>query len=130
QDHAGRILEERHGVEQLSAALLAGALQRFDLDPPRIDAYGVDLGAVSLEQAESVAVTRFFDEDAVSLAHEEARDQIERLLGAVDDDEPLPVRVDSTVRETIREPVAQRRISRGRPIIERARTGGVQHFIQ
>jgi hypothetical protein len=114
---AGRVVEVRHGVEEL-APLARRAhrgdrlAQRLGHEPVLVHGDVHDLGLVGREGAERPDVRRRLGDHDVTGVDEHARDEVERLLAADRDDDVLARALHALERHDLADQLAQ---AGGRP---------------
>ena len=116
-EEARRVLEVGDRVEELRP-LGEGGPEGLGLGSLRVERDAEEAGAVRAEERERPRVARALDRDGVPRVDEGACDQVEPLLGAVDDEERVGVRRDAAPLEPGGESLAERPVAERRAVRE------------
>ena len=114
----GRIVRTRLAVEKLGRLALEEPLEMLHGEPPARHRHRQQLGAEGPEDLHGPRVGRLLDGHEVAGVQERARDQIEALLGAVDDQNVLGPRLEAKAQEIAGEILAQGRVAARRVVLE------------
>ena len=109
-------MRARLAVEELGRLPFEQPLQVVHRQATARHGHRQELGAEGAEDLHCARVRRLLDRDEVARVEQRARDQIEALLRAVDDQDVLGARLEAEAQQVAREVLAQRRVA-GRRIV-------------
>ena len=125
------IVGGRLAVEELRPVARQHLLERVGRRPLAVPGHGHQLGARRPEHCDRTRVGRLLHRHDVAWIDEGPRDQVEALLGAVDDEDVLGARLDAESQEVRREVCAERRIAvSARRVLEERGPSVADHLVQ
>ena len=119
---AGGVLEVRDNVDELRVVLGEDLFQLVAVDAVLVQADGADLRAVEVEGLESGEIAGLLNGDGVTRVDERRGNHVQRLLGAVGDDDVLGRKVYALLLIAVGDELAQRQIALGVAVLQGAHT--------
>src|SRR5207247_5136949 len=115
---AGRVVGARLTVQELRRVALEQPLEDLHTRPRRVPGHGRELGTKRPEHLERARIRGLLDRDGVARVDERARDHVEALLRAVDDQDLLGKRLEAESQEIGRQVAPERRVAARRVVLE------------